>query len=110
MDKIKFPKNFNLFRENINEIVSAFRANKSIVDITREVFHNIIATPLSCVRPLARKPAPLLALVQRVPIQFLPKCPLQTLLISTNQSRKAQREVAILLPEVLLLPSLLEGT
>lgn len=62
MDKIKFPKNFTLFKENNKETLIAFRANKSITKITREVFHGIIATPLSYVRPQSRTPTPSMAL------------------------------------------------
>lgn len=38
MDSIKLSKNFTLFRESIKETLAAFKINKSIADMTREVF------------------------------------------------------------------------
>lgn len=38
MDTIKLPKNFTLSRESMKETLAAFKANKSIFDMTCEVF------------------------------------------------------------------------
>lgn len=48
MDTIKLPKNFILSRESIKETLSTFKANKSIADVTREVFQT--AAPASSAR------------------------------------------------------------
>lgn len=61
MDKIKFPKNFTLSIENLKETLLVFQANKSIAEVTWEVFH--VTTPLLFVRPFACSPTPSLALV-----------------------------------------------
>lgn len=39
MDKIKLSKNFTLSRESMKATLAAFKANKSVADVTREVFH-----------------------------------------------------------------------
>lgn len=61
IDKNNFLKNFTLSTKNLKEALLAFRANKSVTDVTREVFH--AATLLSSIWPSIRNPTPLLALV-----------------------------------------------
>lgn len=61
MGNIKLPKNFTLSRESMKDTLTAFKANKSVVDVAREVFQ--VATPTSSTRPSARTTTPSLALV-----------------------------------------------
>lgn len=44
MDKIRLPKNFTLSWEGMKATLAAFKANKSMVDMTREVFHTADST------------------------------------------------------------------
>lgn len=41
MEKIKPPKNFTMSRENMKATLEAFRAGRSVADVTQEVFHAI---------------------------------------------------------------------
>lgn len=61
MGTIKLPKNFTLTRESMKETLAAFKANKSVVDVTREVFQATAPAPLA--RHSTPTPTPSLALV-----------------------------------------------
>lgn len=61
MDKIKLPKNFTLSQENIKDTLAAFKANKSVAQVAREVFQ--VMAPVSSAHPSAHTPTPSLAFV-----------------------------------------------
>lgn len=61
MGTIKLPKNFALSKKSTKETLVAFKANKSIADVIREVFQ--ATAPTSSVRHSTTTPAPSLALV-----------------------------------------------
>lgn len=61
MGIIKLPKNFTLSRESIKKTLTAFKVNKFVTDVTREVFQ--VVTLVSSARPFSHAPTPSLALV-----------------------------------------------
>lgn len=44
MDTLNLPKNFNLSRENMKATLEAFKADKSVADMTRKVFNSVSQT------------------------------------------------------------------
>lgn len=61
MDKIKLPKNFTLSRENMKDTLAAFKTNKSISNVAREVFQ--AAASVSSILPSVHALTPSLALL-----------------------------------------------
>lgn len=55
MDSLKLPKNFNLSKENMKATLEAFKAGKSVADVTWKVFH--VVAPAS----VSQTPAPAFA-------------------------------------------------
>lgn len=55
MDSLKLSKNFNLSRESMKAMLEAFKTDKFVADVTREVFHAVAPASVS------RTPAPISA-------------------------------------------------